>query len=105
MQAAFGAAIDALFRDANLARDALWRAGGVDGAIPVRVVWRAPDAIAEFGGGRFVAAARLLDVRTKDIPAPKQGDTFEIDGAEYLVQAEPRRDDYGLIWSIELTPL
>jgi len=105
MQTVFGAAIDALFRDANIARDALWRAGGLGGGVPVRVVWRAPDTVAEFGGGRFVTATRFLDVRTKDVPALAQGDTFAIGSDEYFVQGDPRRDDEGLIWSAEVRPL
>jgi hypothetical protein len=101
---AFAAAVDALFGDPNLARDAIWRAGGSGDGTPVRVVLRTPDQVASFGAGRFVTTGRMLDVRTAEVPVLGPGDTFEIGTEIFAVQGEPLRDAEGLIWSAEVKP-
>ena len=98
----FAEAVDALFSDPNIGRDATWRAGGVGAGVTVRIVFRAPDAVANFGGGRFVAQSRFIDVRTVDVPILEPGDTFEIGSATYAVLGEPLADDDNLIWSAEV---
>jgi hypothetical protein len=95
-------ALDALFTDANIGRDAIWRAGGSGAGVNVRVVFRAPDTTSSFGGGRFVAASRFIDVRISEVSALAPGDTFEIDSTIHVVQGEPTRDDDNLIWSAEV---
>ena len=99
---AFAAAIDLLFTDANIGREAIWRAGGSGIGVDVKVVFRAPDTTASFGGGRFVAQSRFIDVRISEVPVLAPGDTFEIGSTIYLVQGEPTRDDDNLIWSAEV---
>lgn len=99
---AFAAAINALFADPNIAREAIWRAGGEGEGTSVRIVWRSPDQVTDFGGGRFVSRGRFLDVRISECGGLAAGDTFEIDGATYAVQGEPLRDDEGLIWATEV---
>lgn len=101
---AFAAAIDVLFADPNIGRDAIWRAGGGGAGIGVRIVFRAPDAIANFGNGRFVTQSRFLDVRISEIATLEAGDTFEIGAAIYVVEGDPLRDDDGLIWQAEVRP-
>lgn len=101
---AFAAAVDALFGNPNLARDAIWRVGGSGEGTPVRVVLRTPDQVTNFGAGRFVTAGRMLDVRTADVPSLDAGDTFEIGAETFTVQGEPLRDAEGLIWSAEVRP-
>ena len=96
------AALDALFADPNIGRDAIWRAGGAGAGVNVRVVFRAPDTTANFGGGRFVAQSRFVDVRISEVPVLAPGDTFEITSAIHVVQGEPMRDDDNLIWSVEV---
>lgn len=100
----FAAAIDDLFADPNLARDAIWRVGGSGEGTPVRVVLRTPDQVTNFGAGRFVTTSRMLDVRTADVPSLDAGDTFEIGAETFTVQGEPLRDAEGLIWSAEVRP-
>lgn len=95
-------ALDALFTDANIGRDAIWRAGGAGAGVNVRVVFRAPDTATSFGGGRFVAQSRFIDVRISEISVLVADDTFEITSATYVVQGEPMRDDDNLIWSAEV---
>ena len=96
------AAVDLLFADANIGRDANWRAGGSGAGVAVKVVFRAPDRVANFGGGRFVAQSRFIDVRISEVPILEPGDTFEINSTVYVVQGEPLADDDTLIWSAEV---
>jgi hypothetical protein len=98
----FAAAVDALFTDPNIGRDAIWRAAGAGAGVGVRVVFRAPDAISNFGGGRFVAASRFIDVRLSEVPILQPGDTFEINSTVFVVQGEPLTDGDNLIWSAEV---
>ena len=98
----FAEAVDTLFTDPNIGRDAIWRAGGGGAGVNVRVVFRAPDMVASYGGGRFVAQSRFIDVRTSDVATLGVGDAFEIGGNTYIVQGEPVRDDDNLVWSAEV---
>jgi hypothetical protein len=100
---AFAATVDTLFADPNLARDAIYRAGGVDPSIPVRVIVRRPDRIGDFGDTRIASETATFDVRTSEIE-PGEGDTLEIDGVTYIIQGEPLRDSERLIWTIEVRP-
>ncbi len=101
MQAAFGAAIDAIFRDANVAEDALWRAGGAGGGTTVRVVRKSPDEVVGFGSSRAVMATVLIDVRASEIASPASGDTVEIAGDLFEIIGTPVRDSLGLVWTCE----
>jgi hypothetical protein len=101
MQAAFGAAIDAIFRDANVAEDAIWRAGGIGDGIVVRVIRKSPDEVVGFGSGRAVMATVLIDVRVSDAASPASGDTAEIDGGVFEIIGTPVRDGLGLVWTCE----
>ena len=101
---AFAAAIDVLFADLNLGIDAVYRAGGADPGMPVRVILRRPDRISEFGQTRIVAETVIIDVRISDVAAPADGDTIEADGMVYVVQGEPLRDVERLVWTIEARP-
>ena len=101
---AFAAAIDALFSDPNLATDAVYRAGGADPAVPVRVILRQPDRVGEFGETRIVAGTVLIDVRVSEAAAPAEGDTIAIDGTVHVVQGAPIRDAERLVWTIEARP-
>jgi hypothetical protein len=101
----FAEAIDDLFADPNLARDALWRAGGIDPAVPLRVILRRPDRIGNFGDTRIIAGTATVDIRIGDAPALAEGDTVEVDGVMYLVQGEPLRDTERLVWTAETRQL
>lgn len=102
---AFAASIDAIFRDPNMAVDALWRAGGAGAGVPVRVIRRAPDRIANWGEGRFVTDTIFFDVRVSDVPALQPGDTFEIEGELFEVRSEPVRDRERLCSAAEVRAL
>ena len=102
---AFAAAISAIFRDRNMAHDALYRAGGGGAGVPVRVIKRAPDRFANFGEGRFVAEAILIDVRISEVEQLERGDTFEIGAELFEVRSDPVRDSEQLIWAADVRAL
>ena len=99
--APFGAAVDALFADPNLARDATW--SGVDGT--VRVITKRPDATLDFGQTGLAVATILIDVRVSEVPAPRASDVVAIGDEAFRVVGEPmRRDPVRLIWTVEAVP-
>lgn len=101
MQAAFAAAIDAIFRDRNVAEDALWRAGGAGAGIAVRVTRKSPDEMVGFASSRAVMATVLIDVRAGEVPSPASGDTAEVAGDLFDIIGTPVRDELGLVWTCE----
>ncbi len=100
----FAAAIDDLFADPEIARDALWRPGGTGSGVQVRVVARRPDRIGDFGETRIVVPAATFDVRVAEAPAIAEGDTLEVEGALYVVQGKPARDSERLVWTVDTRP-
>lgn len=120
---AFAAGINAIFRDPNMSKSVLYRAGGEGVGLPVRVIFRAPDRVANFGEGRFVTDTLFLDVRVSEVPDLQAGDTFQIgmlpggtvlsldfSGDQYLatelelleVRSDPVRDRERLVWAAEV---
>ncbi|MFB2533084.1 hypothetical protein ACEYYA_13020 [Paracoccus sp. p3-h83] len=99
----FAAAIDGLFRDPNIARDATYVA---DGGAPllIRVVTRRADEITGFGDARLWSETTRIDLRVAEVPAPRPGDRVEIEGEAFLIQGEPVRDRERLIWTVDLRP-
>jgi hypothetical protein len=100
----FTAAIDDLFADPSIAADALWRVGGADPAIPVRVILRLADRVSDFGDARFASSTAVLEVRVSEVPAPASGDTVETRGRLLIVQGEPLADALRLVWTVECRP-
>lgn len=98
---AFATATAALFRDQNLAQDALWRSSGAGAPVAVRVMLRRPDAVTGFGEGRFVTDSVMIDVECAALGTLAQGDTFEIVGVIYEVRGEPLRDALRHVWKAE----
>jgi hypothetical protein len=99
----FAAAIDTLFADPNVARDAVYLA---ESGAPrlVRVVTRRADAITNFGEARLWSETTRIDLRVAEVPAPRPGDRIEIDGEAFLIQGEPVRDRERLVWTVGLRP-
>ena len=102
---AFTAAATALFRDPNIAVDALYRPGGIGSGVAIRVIRSAPDQVAAFGEGRFVTDTVLIAVRVADAPDLASGDTIEVNGVLFEVRADPVRDADRLVWSAEARAL
>lgn len=101
---AFSAATDALFADPNIARDAIWRAGGVGAGVAVRIITRRPDQAVEFGDSRAVLPTTLIDVCRSEVTDPASGDTVEIDSETFEVIATPTIDSLRLVWTCEAAP-
>jgi hypothetical protein len=99
----FADAIDTLFADPNIARDAVYVA---DGGTPVlvRVTLRRADDITAFGDARLWSETTRIDLRVAEVPNPRPGDRVEIDGEAFLIQGEPVRDRERLIWTLDLRP-
>lgn len=101
---AFAAAIDDLFADPNIARSAVWRAGGAGDGRNIRVVVRRPDSVVEFGATRLAVEPTVFDLRVSEVPDLAEGDTLELDGEIFIVQGTPRRDAARLVWTAEARP-
>ena len=99
----FIAAIDNIFCDPNIARDAVYVA---DGGTPVlvRVVMRRADDITDFGAARVWSETTRIDLRGAEVPNPRPGDRVEIDGEAFVIQGEPVRDRERLVWTLDLRP-
>ena len=99
----FAAAIDTLFVDPNLARDAFYiPAGGAPRL--VRVVTRRADELTSFGEARLWSETTRIDLRVAEVPNPRPGDRIELDGDAFLIQGEPVRDRERLVWTVDLRP-
>jgi hypothetical protein len=100
---AFAAAVDALFADPNLAREAMYEPADGD-PFPVRVIARRADAITDFGDARLWSETTRFDVRVSEVAAPRPGDRLVIDGEAFVIQGEPVRDRERLIWTVDTRP-
>nr|WP_189682634.1 hypothetical protein [Seohaeicola zhoushanensis] len=95
----------AIFRDANMASDALYHPGG-SGSVAIRIIPARPDETVEFGGrNRIVSETFAFDVPTSAVAAPVAGDEVTYLGNRYVVQGMPVRDEQRLVWRIETRPV
>jgi hypothetical protein len=99
---AFAAAVDALFADPNIAEDAIWKPGGTEPGIPVRIIRKTPDRLAEFGDSRAVLATILIDVRVAEVASPASGDVVAIGPDLFEIIGTPTRDAFVLVWTCEV---
>ena len=97
------AAIENLFADPNIARDATYVA---DGGAPrlIRVVTRRADDVTGFGEARLWSETTRIDLRVAEVAEPRPGDRVELGGEAFLVQGEPVRDRERLVWTVNLRP-
>lgn len=100
---AFAAAIDDLFADPNIGRDAVYTPEG-GAPVPVRVVAGRADTITDFGDARLWSETTRIDLRVTEVPNPRPGDRIEIGGDAFLIQGEPVRDRERLVWTVDLRP-
>ncbi|PKP83846.1 MAG: hypothetical protein CVT80_11560 [Alphaproteobacteria bacterium HGW-Alphaproteobacteria-2] len=103
MTSTFASALDALFADPNIGRDAVYTAEG-GAPVLVRAVARRADAISDFGDARLWSETTRIDLRVADVANPRPGDRIEIDGDAFLIQSEPVRDRERLVWTVDLRP-
>ncbi|CUH81552.1 hypothetical protein [Tropicibacter naphthalenivorans] len=100
---AFAAAVDALFADPNIGRDAIYMPEG-GAPVLVRVVARRADAITDFGDTRLWSETTRIDLRVAEVANPRPGDRIEIDGDAFIIQGEPVRDRERVVWTVDLRP-
>lgn len=100
---AFAAAVDMLFADPNIGRDAVFIADGSARTL-VRAILRRPDDVTGFGDARIWSETTRIDLRVVDVANPRPGDRIEIDGDAFLIQGEPVRDRERLVWTVDLRP-
>lgn len=100
---AFAVAVDLLFADPNITREAVYI---IEGGSPllVRVATRRADDVTTFGDARLWSETTRVDLRVSEVPSPRPGDRLELDGDAFLVQGEPTRDRERLIWTLNLRP-
>jgi len=96
-------AIDTLFGDPNMARDAVYTPEG-GAPVLVRVVTRRADDVSSIGDARIWSETTRVDLRVAEVPAPRPGDRVEVDGDAFLIQGEPVRDRERLVWTVDLRP-
>ena len=99
----FADAIDTLFGDPNMARDAVYTP---EGGAPqlIRVVTRRADETTGLGDARLWSETTRVDLRVAEVPAPRPGERIEIDGDAFLIQGESVRDRERLVWTVDLRP-
>ncbi len=99
----FSAAIDNLFADPAIARDASYTADG-GAAVLVRVVMRRADEITGFGEARLWSETTRVDLRVTEVACapPRRPDRDRRRG--FPIQGEPVRDRERLVWTIDLRP-
>jgi len=96
-------ALDALFADDNIARDAVYTPEG-GAPVLVRAVARRADDITGFGDARLWSETTRVDLRVAEVANPRPDDRVEIDGEAFLIQGEPVRDRERLVWTVDLRP-
>lgn len=100
---AFAAAVDLLFADPNIGKDAVYTPEGGT-PVPVRIIARRADEVTGFGEARLWSETTRIDLRVAEVSAPRPGDRIEIDGDAFLIQGEPVRDRERLVWTVDLRP-
>jgi hypothetical protein len=103
MMSAFAAALDGLFSDGNIGREAVYIAEGGTPQL-IRVVMRRADEVTNFGDARLWSETTRIDLRVAEVANPRPGDRIEIDGDAFLIQGEPVRDRERLVWTVDLRP-
>jgi hypothetical protein len=101
----FDNALEALFADPNLAEDALWRPGGSGPGRPVRVIRVDPRARVDIGAVALVEEGVLFDALVTGEEAPVEGDTIEVAGMIYRIQAPPVPESLGRIRRLDTRKL
>ena len=99
----FAIAIETLFGDPNMARDAVYTSTGGSSTL-IRVITRRADEITGFGEARLWSETTRIDLHAAEVPNPRPGDRIEIDGDAYLIQGEPVLDRERLVWTVDLRP-
>ncbi|WP_421907112.1 head-tail joining protein [Mameliella sp.] len=100
---AFSAALDALFEDANMAADAIYKPNWGP-VVVIRVIRTAPDVTRDMYGSAITSETVVYEIRMSDVASPQAGDTISYDGEDRIVQGQPERDDQRTIWLLDTVP-
>lgn len=93
-------ALAAVFADANLARDVVYRANGGAG-VTIRAMHAAADESVDLFETKNKVTGRFIDVMAADVAAPSKADLIDIDGTIYKV-ADIIADKRRLVWKLTL---
>ena len=101
---AFAAAVDALFADPNLAREATYEPADGD-PFPVRVIARRADADHRLRRRAALVGDDALRRAGRARSRPRVRATgSSLDGETFVVQGEPVRDRERLVWTLDARP-
>ncbi len=98
---AFTAALEAMFRDVNLAEDGVYTPASSP-AVNVRVIQRREQVPTDSFSITQVVTRLRADIRVSELATAADGDTLKISGTTYTVRNPQRKDNAGLIWTLEL---
>lgn len=101
---AFSTAIAAIFADPNVAVEAIYLPGGIPPGVPIKVIRRSPDLVADFGTARLVQPTATFEVMVSDVAVAAKDDRIMIGSETFVVQASPIRDSQTLIWKLDVRP-
>ncbi len=79
------------------------RADGVE--VATYFIAKTSDVVASFGDTRLVMATHRFDLLARDVPDPKEGERFSLNGQTWQVVGEPLADRDRLIWTITGAPV
>ncbi len=101
---AFEAALDMVYADDSIARDAVYAPPGEGAAVPCRVIGRLAEQVeGALETARIVRNRRLVEVRASEVAHPVEGGRFTIDGQAHTILGAPRREDVDrLVWICEV---
>lgn len=90
--------------------DAAFQAFGVDATyapqvgdpVAIRVLPRRGDSLLDLGETQVVLDSLFFEARVAELAMPQEDDLLQVDGQDYLIQAEPRIEDVdGLVWILD----
>lgn len=90
--------------------DAAFQAFGVDATylpqggdpVTIRVLPRRGDSLLDLGETQIALDSLFFEVRVAELASPQEDDLIDINGQNYLIQAEPRIEDVdGLVWVLD----
>jgi len=96
---AFADAMAALVADPNLGVEAVYRPGGTDAPVALRVLRSAPDRVADAFGSEILSATDILSVAIATLPDLAAGDSFAL-GPDLLTVTHAERDASGTAWRV-----
>ncbi|MCB9980267.1 MAG: hypothetical protein H6863_03905 [Rhodospirillales bacterium] len=92
--------------------DACFQAFGVDAlyfppdgggsSVPIRVLPRRGDNVLDFGETQIAVDSLFFEIKVADLADPAEEGIIQIDGTDYIIQAEPRIEDIdAIVWIID----